>query len=585
MSETPNSFLGHATPTSVHSQRAQAVHGSLQPESSTITPQLAFATVSVISALFATLRRSRVQRTGLRSRTSYVRLRSGGEECKDEVLDAVVVGAGLSGLCTAFGLQKDLASSSIAVTEASDRVGGNIDTREEDGRRWEDGPNSFQPSETILSLASELGLRDDVVLADPKAYRFVWHEGALRALPAGLSDALFGDFMSLQGKIRAGLGAMGWKERMPDKEESIKEFVSRNLGSEAFERLIDPFVSGVYAGDPSKLSAEVAFGKAHRLEKSSGSFLGAGIKNWLRNMQEYVATALSRNCPHVPKDPLLRGGQTVGSFRRGLQQLPDTLSARIRKLGTPVRLGWSLKRMTWDSTRQENVLDYETPTGPQQLRSRAVIITTPAWVTSKIVRPLSEESSDALAEVQYPRVAEVTVEYPKSAFRDQAHGKGIVNGFGQLHPRSQGVRTLGTIYASSLFPNRTDPDKVILVHFFGGSQDPELFGGMSEMSEQEIVEATHQDTVLTLLRPEAADDLPKVLSVKIWPQAIPQLNLGHSTRLERAREGFNAAGVKGVFLAGNYVGGVSLGNCIEMGLAISKEAAEFAIAARSTAAA
>jgi len=254
-------------------------------------------------------------------------------------------------------------------------------------------------------------------------------------------------------------------------------------------------------------------------------------------------------------------------------------------MGTPVRLGWSLKHMSWDSSRQENVLDYETPTGPQQLRSRAVIITTPAWVTSKIVRELSEESSDALAEIQYPRVAEVTVEYPKIAFRDQAHGKGIVNGFGQLHPRSQGVRTLGTIYASSLFPNRTEPDKVILVHFFGGSQDLELFGGISQMSEQDIVEATHKDTVLTLLRPEAADELPKVLSVKIWPQAIPQLNLGHSKRLERAREGLNAAGVKGVFIAGNYVGGVSLGNCIEMGLQVSKEAAEFAIAARSTASA
>merc|ERR1711939_913873 len=114
--------------------------------------------------------------------------------------------------------------------------------------------------------------------------------------------------------------------------------------------------------------------------------------------------------------------------------------------------------------------------GPKQLRSRAVIITAPAWATSKLLRPLSANTADALDEINYPCVAAVTVEYPRSAFRRPDHNKGIVKGFGQLHPRSQGIRTLGTIYASSLFPSRTpDPEKVLLVHFIGGARDPELY--------------------------------------------------------------------------------------------------------------
>jgi len=467
-------------------------------------------------------------------------------------------------------------------TEASDRVGGNIDTREEDGRMWEDGPNSFQPSGSILSLACELGLRDEVVLADPNAYRFVWCDGALRALPLGITDAIFGDFLSTQGKIRAGLGYVGWKDPMPENEESIKDFVSRNLGSEAFDRLIDPFVSGVYAGDPSKLSAEAAVGSMQVLEKNGGSLLGGSVQRWLGSVlggaQEVAATVMAGKCPYKPSDPnvLEVKGQTVGSFRKGLGQLPDALSARVAMRGSPVRLGWSLSHMSWDASKQQHVLDYETPTGPQQLRARAVILTPPAWVTSELLRPISQEAADALDEIQYPCVAEVTVEYPRTVFREPDHNKGIANGFGQLHPRSQGLRTLGTIYASSLFPDRTpDPDKIILVHFFGGSQDPALFGGISEMSEEEIVEATHQDIVLTLLRPEAAKELPKVLNVKMWPRAIPQLEIGHGERLQRARDGLEASGVKGVFLAGNYVGGVSLGNCVDFGLKVSKQVAEF----------
>jgi len=485
-------------------------------------------------------------------------------KAKSDVLDVVVVGSGVSGLSAAIQMKKDAPNATMCITEARDRVGGNITTKSANGRLWEEGPNSFQPGDPILSTACDVGLKDDILLADPNSYRFVWWEGRLRPLPAGPADAVFGDFLTWPGKIRAGLGAIGIKDPMPDREESVREFVTRNLGPEAFERLIDPFVSGVYAGDPSDLSAEAATGRVQVLEKNGGSLVGGAI-----DFLQKQSTKKERD-PRLPEVK----GQTVGSFRGGLQQFASGMADYLKKNDTEIELNWKLDSYSWDEAKEEHVLQYTTDKGKETLRSKAVILTAPAYVTSDLLRPTSADAADALAEIKYPRVAAVTVEYPKSAFREPEHGKGIVNGFGQLHPRSQNIRTLGTIYSSSLFPDRVpDDDRVMLLHYIGGARDPELHGGIEDMSEGELVEATHKDTITTMLKPDAA--LPDVLGVRVWPKAIPQFSVGHAKRLERARGSLDSAGVKGMYLLGNYTGGVALGRCVEYGLEIGKEVGEF----------
>lgn len=391
----------------------------------------------------------------------------------------------------------------------------------------------------------------------------------MRALPATPTDAVFGDFLSWPGKIRAGLGAIGIKDPMPDKEETIKEFVTRNLGPEAFERLIDPFVSGVYAGNPADLSAESCTGRVQILEKKGGSLVAGALQLFQER---------SKDAKETPRDPRLPQvkGQTVGSFRGGLKQFAEALSSHLDKSDAAPRINWKLTGLNWDAEKEEHVLDYETPQGPKRLRSKSVILTTPSYVAAPLLEKVSPQAGAALKEIVYPKVAAVTVEYPKSAFREPEHGRGIVNGFGQLHPRSQGIRTLGTIYSSSLFDNRCpDPDRVMLLHYIGGARDPELFGGLDGMSDGDLVEATHKDCLQTMLKASAKDDLPDVLGVRVWPQAIPQLQVGHAKRLERAKAGLDEAGVKGLYLAGNYVGGVALGRCVEYGLEIAKEVGEF----------
>lgn len=126
-------------------------------------------------------------------------------------------------------------------------MGGNITTVEKegyDGYLWEEGPNSFQPSDAVLSMALDSGLQNDLVFGDADAPRFVYWNDKLRPVPSKLTDFPFFDLMSLPGKIRAGFGALGIRPPPSDREESVEEFVRRNLGDEVFERLIEPFCSG-----------------------------------------------------------------------------------------------------------------------------------------------------------------------------------------------------------------------------------------------------------------------------------------------------------------------------------------------------
>ncbi|KAG9459995.1 hypothetical protein H6P81_004503 [Aristolochia fimbriata] len=462
-------------------------------------------------------------------------------------VDCVVVGGGISGLGIAQALATkhgDVARE-VIVTEARDRVGGNITTVERDGYLWEEGPNSFQPSDPILTLAVDSGLKNELVLGDPDAPRFVLWNGKLRPVPAKPTDLPFFDLMSIGGKLRAGFGAIGIRPPPPGREESVEDFVRRNLGDEVFERLIEPFCSGVYAGDPSKLSMKGAFGKVWKLEQSGGSIIGGTFKA----IQERSRTPKQPRDPRLPKPK----GQTVGSFRKGLAMLPNAISAR---LGSKVKLSWKLSSIK-KLDGHGYTLIYETPEGLVSVKAKSVVMTVPSYVASSLLRPLSEVAADALSKFYYPPVAAVTVSYPKEAIRKECLMEGELKGFGQLHPRSQGVETLGTIYSSTLFPNRAPPGRVLLLNYIGGATNT----GIVSKSKSDLVEAVDRDLRTMLINPNAVD--PLVVGVRVWPQAIPQFLIGHLDLLEAAKTALQDGGMEGLFLGGNFVAGVALGRCVE----------------------
>lgn len=503
-----------------------------------------------------------VQRTprGPWRATSDERPRRTACHAAEETYDCVVVGGGISGLCTAQALALEHAerASKVLVTEARERVGGNITSMtSEDGKYlWEEGPNSFQPSQAVLKMAVDSGLKDELVLGDPNAPRFVWWEGKLRPVPASPADLPFFDLMSFPGKIRAGLGAMGLRPQPPAGEETVEQFVKRNLGDEVFYRLIEPFCSGVYAGDPTKLSMKAAFGKVQRLEEIGGSIVGGSIK----------AIQEKKNNPD-PVDPRLPKpkGQTVGSFRRGLKQLPEAIS---QMLGDRVKVNYTL-----DQIQKENgvfKLTYSTPEGVQVVETKTVVLTVPAYVAATLVKEASLDAADALSSLYYPPVGAVTLVYPKSSVRsDRLAPDGNLPGFGQLHPRTQGITTLGTIYSSSLFPDRCPDDEVMFLNYIGGTLNPSILN----MPKEELVKQVDTDIRKMLIKEDAP--APKVVGVRVWPKAIPQFLLGHLETVESARQGIADAGMEGLFLGGNYVSGVALGKCVEGAYESAKEISEF----------
>ncbi|BBM99442.1 protoporphyrinogen/coproporphyrinogen III oxidase [Marchantia polymorpha subsp. ruderalis] len=482
----------------------------------------------------------------------------GAAESSGEEYECVIVGAGISGLCTAQALAtRHSMGDNFLVTEARDRVGGNITTVEGDGYMWEEGPNSFQPNDSMLLMAVDSDVKDELVLGDPDAPRFVFWNGKLRPVPAGPADLPFFDLLSIFGKLRAGFGALGFKPPPPDREESVEEFVRRNLGDEVFERLIEPFCSGVYAGDPAKLSMKAAFGKVWKLEHFHGSI----VKGAINVIQE------KKKNPPPPRDPRLPTpkGQTVGSFRKGLSTLPNAIAA---KLGDKVKVNWKLESIE-KSGDGEYRLTYETPQGKKVVSTKSIVLTVPSYIAKDLLAPLSEKTSNALAKFYYPPVAAVTISYPKSAIKEERIVDGQLKGFGQLHPRSQGIQTLGTLYSSSLFPGRAPEDRVLLLNYIGGA----TYTQITTMKEEDIVSIVDKDARIMLVKKDAP--APVVHGVRVWPRAIPQFTVGHLDTLEDARNGLKEAQLDGIFLGGNYVAGVALGRCVEFAYESAAEVAAY----------
>ena len=511
-----------------------------------------------------------------RARWVSLTLLASGVAAAENLCDSgrvVVVGAGVSGLSTAFTLGRAKPDAKMLVTEARDCVGGNITSRSDDrGYVWEEGPNSYQPGDPILTVACDAGMRDDILLADPNSDRYVLWDKELRALPKDIPTAVLGTFLTWPGKIRAGLGAIGIRPPPPEgKEESVKEFVSRNLGVEAFERLIEPFCSGVYAGDPAMLSSVAATGRVQRLEPLGGSLVAGALKAQKQAYDEKKASGFVRDA----RLPAVEG-QTVGSFRGGLKTFPEGLA---RAIGTErVMLEWTLKKM---SKRPDGSFELEYATkGPggveasRTITAKSVVMTAPAYAVADVVQEMAPKAAEALREFYYPPVASVTVSYPETAFRldgTSALPDGGLTGFGQLHPRSQGIRTLGTIYSSYLFKDdRRQPDgEFMLLNYIGGARDV----AVKDMTDEALVKAVHEDALETILKP--GTPLPRVVGVKVWEKAIPQFNVGHLDVLARAKAGLSDAGCEGLFLGGNYTAGVALGRCVEFGVEQAKELEAF----------
>lgn len=431
--------------------------------------------------------------------------------------ETIVVGAGISGLATAWFLRRR--GFPVAVLEADTEAGGSIRTIEREGFRIDTGPTStLARGGAFDELLAGLGLQTEVVEADRRARRYIVKDERLVRLPTSLAGFVTTPLFSAAAKLR--VFAEPFYGRAA-REESIAQFVRRRLGREFLDWAVDPFVSGVYAGDAAALSVRAAVPRVYALEaKYRSLFVGA------------VLTALAaKRAGAPPRGRLL-------SFRAGMQALPRALAA---SLGDAVKLGAAVTAIEREPGGRWNVR-----TNAGEWRAPHLVLAVPAHRAARLLGTLAPELAAELDAIAYPPVASVAL-----GFRRE-HIAHPLDGFGALLPRRLQRETLGVIFSSTLFPRRAPPGTVLLTAFIGGARNPAV---------DQRAEAAVAGRVLADLRPLLGiRGDPLLQHVTLWEHAIPQYELGHGERMARVEAAL--ARLPRLYLRGNWRDGVSLADCV-----------------------
>lgn len=453
-----------------------------------------------------------------------------------EVLDAVVVGAGLTGLCTAHGLVR--AGLRVQLVEAAPRAGGVIASVARDGFLYEAGPNSgLDNTPEIGALVDALGLRPRLRYASALSARnrYLVRGGRVLAAPSGPGSFITTPLFSAGAKLGL-LRELFAPRGDAAQDESIAAFVRRRLGPEFLDYAVDPLVGGIYAADPERLSLAAAFPALQAMEQQHGGLLRGAI-----------ALARERRRAGGPKRAVPRSF----SFDGGLQVLTDALAAAV-----PLAMRTTALRVE-AAPGGGFVLHAQGPHGALAMGCRHLVLATPADAAGALLRGLHPSAADALAAIDYAPVACVASAYARA---DVAHA---LDGFGCLVPRREGRRVLGVLFTGSMFEGRAPAGQVLLSSFIGGRRQ----AGLVALPEGEIAALAHEENAALL----GARSAPLWQAVTRWPRAIPQYEHGHLGRIAEVAKA--EAAYPGLHLCANWRGGVSLGDCIVQGAQVAQRIA------------
>lgn len=439
----------------------------------------------------------------------------------------IIIGAGISGLTAAYSLQQK--GESVRVLHDGTQPGGAMRTVYKDGWTLETGPNTVVVTNTYLKeMLEELDLQDDIIEASPAAKnRYIVRNKTLMPLPSSPVAFFKSSLFSTRAKLR--LLREPFIRPGTDEEESLGHFVRRRLGQEFLDYAINPFVAGVYAGDPNQLSTRLAFPMLNVLEQKYGSL----IKGQFRIKPE----------DRKPGD-LPRASAPMITFTKGNKQLIDRLAAA---LGTALQPEARVSRITKNGMESYTA---ELEDG-RKIEAGRIILTIPLHALKNIEWKGFEEQKGhpgQLPEVEYPPLAVVHLGYRR---KQVAHA---LDGFGMLVPEVEHMQILGCLFNSSLFPNRTpDDDEFVLLTCFVGGKRNASFARESE--EQIIARATHDAGLLLGIKSE-----PVMQHVTRWEKAIPQYNPAYKKiydQLSRLEEDH-----KGLHFLGNFRNGISVPDCV-----------------------
>jgi oxygen-dependent protoporphyrinogen oxidase len=438
----------------------------------------------------------------------------------------VVLGAGISGLAAAYFLNKE--GYDVTVLEKRAEAGGSMESVFENGYMFDRGPNSGLDTTPLISqLVEELGLQKEIVFASKIGNkRYILRNNQLHPLPMNPPAFLKTKLFSGRAKFRLFLEPFIGRSN-DGYYQSISDFVTRRLGKEFLDYAINPFVAGVYAGNPEELSVKSAFPKLYALEEKYGGLIIGTIKSIKERKNRAEKSKQSAK---------------MFSFINGMQTFPKAIA---ESLG-----GRVIKSAEVISVAKENTgykVKYNINGSSEEINCDILLSTVPAYAAKDLFCPMDETLVKHFEKIYYPPVLALFLAYKKAIIGQP------LDGFGFLIPSKEKKSFLGAIWSSVLFPNRTGDDEAGFTLFIGGARNPEI-GNI----EKEILFKKVRSEFESLMNISGE---PAYISYRYWPKSIPQYNIGYIEH-EKYFDEFEKKN-PGIILGGNYRGGISVGDCIK----------------------
>ncbi len=475
----------------------------------------------------------------------------------------LIVGAGLSGLALAFELKCLQAKIDLTIIESANRAGGKIWTEEQEGFRFEWGPNGFLDSKpSTIDLCKKLGIDGALIPASEGArkYRYVHWRDTIQVLPNSLFSFLNSPLLSWRSKWRL-LTEKYRHSVATSNDESVYEFAVRRTNKEIADLFADLMVTGIHAGDPKQLSVKAAFPRLYRWEKDFGSVMRG------MNMNRQLRRKEARR-QQTKLEPV-----RMWSFPTGLRFLVDQLT---EKLASSIQFGQIIQKIEKISPsavamKDSNSANYsdtekkqpapENPTyrvefsdGREQFFD-GVVLTCPSYIQADLLLSLDLELAKKLQEIVYNAIVVVVTGYDRGSIGSS------FDGFGFISPQAQGGNILGTQWCSSIFTDRAPSGCVLYRTLCGGVARPEII----EWSDEKLLETVHQE----LARLMQIKEKPRFARIIRWPKAIPQYLLGHTQRNQQIQNLLKRH--HNFYLSGNAFQGVAMNDCTENALTLAKQ--------------
>ncbi len=468
----------------------------------------------------------------------------------------VVVGGGISGLAAAYEIQQSAGEGvELHLFEAADRLGGKLQTEQQDGFILELGPDAFLSTKpAAVQLCRELGLEDELIGTHPEL-RAVYiltggelhplPDGMLMMAPASVRGLLQTPLLSWRGKLRAALEPL-IRPTSGRSEESQRHFMSRRFGSELYEQVLEPLMSGIYAGDGSRLSVQATFPMLPAAESQHGSVaLGARALRAQREQFKSVGARVPRSLFLAPKD--------------GFSALVRALTDRLG--GTEVHTGSRVLAIERDGAGYRIHAE-----GGGPYSASAVVLATPSFAAASALRGLDVELASALEAIEYASTVTVNLAYRQ---RDLTRP---LDGHGYLVPRAEGRPALGCTWTSTKFAHRAPSDRALVRLFFGRAGEEDW----TETSDADLLHEARAELSATM---GPVGD-PLLGQIQRWPRSMPQYNVGHLKRVANIEALVNKH--TGLALAGAAYHGVGIPDCISSGRGAARAVLEGLAIPRAT---